>query len=74
MSKRIVEYHISRLQEKNPAVRLQAIEELILLADLDSLEALKAVYENDPEEEIRIAARKAGQKIFAKHQKAKNEN
>jgi len=62
--KRLVEYHINRLQDKNAAMRLKAIHELTLLADPDSLEALRQVYENDPEEEVRLAARDAGRSIF----------
>ncbi|GIL12457.1 MAG: hypothetical protein DWB42_00425 [Chloroflexi bacterium] len=65
-SKRIVTYHIARLQDKNPQVRLKAISELLLLADPDALDALRAVFETDPDLEVRKAAQEAGRAIFLK--------
>lgn len=64
--KRLVEYHIGRLQDKNPDVRLKSINELALLADSDALEALQHVYENDADPEVRKAAQEAGRAIFRK--------
>jgi HEAT repeat protein len=64
--KRIVEYHISRLKDKNPEVRLKAIKELELLADPDALDALGEVFANDPHPDIRKAAQDAGRVIFLK--------
>ncbi|NWG15111.1 MAG: HEAT repeat domain-containing protein [Chloroflexi bacterium] len=65
-SKRIVTYHIARLQDKNPQVRLKAISELTLLADPDALDALRSVFETDPDLEVRKAAQEAGRTIFLK--------
>lgn len=65
-TKRLVEYHIARLQDKNPAVRLKSINELALLADSDALDALRRVYENDTDPEVRKAAQEAGRAIFRK--------
>lgn len=65
-SKRIVTYHVSRLQDKNPQVRLKAINELMLLADPDALDALRAVFETDADMEVRKAAQEAGRVIFLK--------
>jgi HEAT repeat protein len=65
-SKRIVTYHIARLQDKNPQARLKAISELLLLADPDALDALRAVFETDPNLEVRKAAQEAGRAIFLK--------
>lgn len=69
-TKRLVEYHISRLQDKNAAMRLKAIQELSLLADPESMEALRLVYENDPDEEVRTAARVAGRAIYRQSRQA----
>ncbi|MDQ7024557.1 MAG: HEAT repeat domain-containing protein [Anaerolineae bacterium] len=65
--KKLVEYHISRLKDKNPAIRLVAIQELELLADMESLEVLQDVFNNDPDEEVRRVAQQAGRTIFLKH-------
>jgi HEAT repeat protein len=64
--KRMVAYHISRLKDKNPAVRLKSISELALLGDPDALEALQEVYESDDDSEVRKAAQEAGRSIFLK--------
>lgn len=66
MTKQLVQYHISRLKDKNAAARLNAIQELVLLADGDALEALKEVYDNDPDEEVRRAAQQAGRDLYFK--------
>jgi len=65
-TKRIVEYHIGRLQDKDPHVRLKSINELALLGDADALEALQTVYQKDPDAQVRKAAQEAGRTIFLK--------
>ncbi len=67
-TKRIIEYHIARLQDKNAEVRLQAIQELELLQAVEALEALRAVYLNDSDTEVRQAAQQAGRSIFTKRE------
>ena len=69
MGKRIVQYHIARLKDKRPEVRLTAIRELDLLADPDALEPLKVVYANDEDPEVRRVAQEAGRSIYLKNQK-----
>ncbi|MGB7341505.1 MAG: HEAT repeat domain-containing protein [Phototrophicaceae bacterium] len=64
--KQIVEYHISRLKDKSATARLKAIQELVLLEDRNSLDALKEVFENDVDEDVRKAAQQAGREIFLK--------
>jgi HEAT repeat protein len=64
--KRVVEYHIARLKDKSPEVRLKAIRELELLGDPDALEALRSVYDNDGNADVRKAAQEAGRSIFLK--------
>lgn len=62
--KRIVEYHIARLQDKRAEVRLDAIRELILLKSPDALDALQNVFLNDRDDEVRKSAQEAGRLIY----------
>ena len=66
VNKRIVAYHIGRLQDKSVPVRLKAINELALLGDPEALEALQTVFKRDPDAEVRKAAQEAGRTIFLK--------
>ncbi|MGQ9889695.1 MAG: HEAT repeat domain-containing protein [Aggregatilineales bacterium] len=72
--KQLVHYHIARLKDKNPAVRLKAINELALLGDPEALEALEAVFQQDPNSEVKKAAQAAGRAIFLKLRAHENEN
>ena len=65
-NKRIVAYHVSRLQDKSRDVRLKSIAELALIADEDALSALRALVEKDPDTDVRKAAQEAGRAIFVK--------
>jgi len=69
---KVIEYHINRLKDKNPDIRLKAIKELELLAHPDAMDALKSVYEDDEDEEVRKAAKEAGRTIFLKQMKEKS--
>jgi HEAT repeat protein len=64
--RRLIEYHLARLEDKSATIRLKAIQELKLLADSGTLEKLQDVFENDPDDEVRKAAREAGRAIFLK--------
>ena len=64
--RRLIEYHLARLEDKSAAIRLKAIEELKLLGDTGTLERLQDIFENDPDEDVRKAAREAGRVIFLK--------
>jgi HEAT repeat protein len=57
---------MSRLKDKNAVARLDAIRELVLLEDSEALDALKEVFENDPDEEVRRAAQEAGRNLYRK--------
>jgi HEAT repeat protein len=70
--KRVVEYHISRLKDKNPDVRIKAIKELELLADPAALEPLRDLYDNDDNIDVRKAAQAAGRTIFLKTRSSNN--
>ncbi|MBI1277184.1 MAG: hypothetical protein GC179_03555 [Anaerolineaceae bacterium] len=65
-NKRIIAYHISRLQDKSRDVRLKSIAELALMVDEDVLNALRGLVEKDPDTEVRKAAQEAGRTIFIK--------
>jgi hypothetical protein len=68
VNSRIVAYHIGRLRDRNPDVRLKSVHELKLLADPAALDALQALYRDDPVLEVRRAAQEAGRVIFLKQQ------
>ena len=67
--KRVVQYHIARLKDKRPEVRLDAIRELELLGDPDALDPLKVVFASDEDPEVRRVAQEAGRAIFLKSRK-----
>ncbi len=64
--KRVVEYHINRLKDKRPDVRLQAIKELEIIADAGALDVLRELYEKDEDADVRKAAQHAGRSIYLK--------
>ncbi|NLX11399.1 MAG: HEAT repeat domain-containing protein [Chloroflexi bacterium] len=63
---RLIAYHIARLKDKNPQVRLASIEELRLLEATDALSALEELFHSDPDDEVRTAARKVGYDLYVK--------
>ncbi len=65
-TRRLVDYHIGRLKDKNRDVRLRSIEELRLLSDAEAMPALKEVFETDVDPDVRSAAKIAGYDIFKK--------
>lgn len=68
-SKKLVEYHIARLKDKNPQIRLQAIQELKLLEAVSAIDVLQEVFDNDSDEEVRKAAQQAGRELFKRRLK-----
>lgn len=64
VNQKLLEYHISRLKDKRVEVRLQSIQELVLLNDAGALEALRDVFSNDNDVDVRKAAQEAGRTIF----------
>jgi HEAT repeat protein len=54
------------LQDKSADVRLKSISELALIGDAEAMEALQAIFNNDPSTEVRKAAQEAGRQIFLK--------
>lgn len=68
VNKRLLEYHISRLKDKSPDVRIKSINELVLLGDPAALTVLQDVFKNDDDVEVRKAAQQAGRELFLKKQ------
>ncbi len=68
VSKKLVAYHIARLRDRSPDVRLRSIQELAQLGDPEALEALHAVYTTDVDAEVRQAAQDAGRVIYRRQQ------
>ncbi len=69
MLNRVIDYHIGRLKDKNPDIRLKSINELKLIGDPAALEPLEQLYRSDPDPEVRKAAQAAGLEIFLKQRK-----
>ncbi len=65
-SEKLIAYHMMRLSDKNPSVRIQSIEELALLEATEAFGALEALYRADPDEGVRRAAQKAGRTLYPK--------
>lgn len=57
--RRLVDYNIGRLRDKNPAVRVKSIGELRLLNDPAGWEAIEQLYKADQDLEVRQAAQAA---------------
>ena len=61
---RLIAYHLARLEDKNPDVRLRSMAELVLLDATDALPVLEALYFNDPDPQVRREAQRAGRALF----------
>lgn len=63
---KIIDFHISRLKDKNPQVQLKSIEGLLALKEkaARAIDALRVCYENSDDEVVKKAARQAGFDIF----------
>ena len=61
---RLKAFHIARLQDKNPQVRIKSIEELQLLEATDVIDTLEELFRSDPDTEVRKAAQNAGRSLF----------
>lgn len=72
VQKKLVAYHLARLQDKNPEVRLKSIIELQQLGDADALDALRQLYQSDPDLDVRRAAQEAGRVIFLRQRRSED--
>jgi hypothetical protein len=68
----VVQFHISRLKDKQPEVVIKTIRELVLLGEKSepALPHLEELYKNSPYDEVKDAAQKAGLLIFQKSKEA----
>jgi HEAT repeat protein len=64
--KKILQYHIGRLRDRQREVRLASIRELEDMGDPDALEPLQNVFATDVDIDVRRAAQAAGRNIFLK--------
>jgi HEAT repeat protein len=69
--KKILAYLLTRLNDRDPQVRLKSIQELADLGDPEALDPLERVFKTDTEESVRNAALAAGRAIFVKQLKAR---
>ena len=67
----LVVYHMSRLQDKRPEVRLGAIAELELLEATEAYSALEELYRSDPDRDVKRRAQAAGRVLYEKLQREK---
>lgn len=70
ITQRLIEYHIGRLKDKSPAVRIKSIQELVLLEAIDALDTLEHVFRTDPDPAVRQAAQVAGRTLFGVKQRS----
>lgn len=63
-TERMIAFHIARLQDKNPEVRLKSIRELELLNAVEAFDALETLYHNETDPAVKEAARTLGRKLF----------
>ncbi|MBN1967135.1 MAG: HEAT repeat domain-containing protein [Anaerolineae bacterium] len=63
----IVEYHIARLSDKNPEVRLKSVRELGLIGGDSALAALEAVFRTESDVAVKHAIQEAGRAIYRRH-------
>jgi HEAT repeat protein len=60
----VIEFHISRLKDKNPQVRVKSARELGLLGDVSALEALEELFRTETDPEVRKAVQEAGRRLY----------
>jgi vesicle coat complex subunit len=61
---RMIAFHLARLQDKNPEVRIRAIKELALLDATETYDTMEQLFRTDPDPEVRRAAQEAGRALF----------
>ncbi len=64
---KVIQFHISRLRDKNPDVLLKTIQELVQFGAKaePALPTLKDIFENTDNLDVKKAAQQAGRAIFA---------
>jgi hypothetical protein len=64
MRVKLIEYHLSRLEEKAVETRLDAIQQLVHLEAVEVLDMLKQIYETDSDPKVKRSAQLAGRELF----------
>lgn len=63
-TERMIAYHLLRLKDKNPEVRIKSIQELALLQATEAFPILEELYRSDEDLLVRKAAQEAGKTLF----------
>ncbi|NDJ77566.1 MAG: HEAT repeat domain-containing protein [Chloroflexi bacterium] len=71
-TERMISYHLSRLSDKNPQIRIKSIEELALLEATNAYKLLEEMFHTDPDPDVRKAAQKAGRALYMKLRENEN--
>ncbi len=66
VEEKLIAYHLHRLKDRDPQVRMDSIHELEELGSVKVLPALRQLFENDPIPEVRKAAQESGRKLYLK--------
>jgi HEAT repeat protein len=64
VQQKLIAFHLRRLKDPSPTVRLETIGQLHLIGGEESLDALREVFENDRDRSVRKAAQDAGLAIY----------
>jgi hypothetical protein len=62
----MIAFHLARLKDKNPEVRIKSIQELVLLEAVEAYEALEILFRTDSDVNVRKAAQQAGRALYPK--------
>ncbi len=63
-TERMIAYHLSRLKDKRPDVRIKSIQELALLQATQAFDALEEIFRTDDNPLVRKAAQEAGKTLY----------
>jgi HEAT repeat protein len=74
VAQRVVEYHLARLKDKRPDVRLNAVQQLLLLKADVPTETFLEVYSSDDDSEVLKAVRQHLTEFYIPRLKATNDD
>ncbi len=60
----VVDFHISRLKDKSPDVRVRSARELGLLGDIAALAALEELFRTETDPDVKKAIQEAGRRLY----------
>lgn len=70
----VVDFHISRLKDKSPEVRVKSARELGLLGDVAALEALEELFRTETDPAVKKAIQEAGRRLYKIKAQAESES